>query len=295
MKDRINLGVCFLLLFLGYSISQAITVGPAKIEFTVNPGETLTFNLFVRNDSEYDTVYFLSLEGFTEINGEKKFFVDPPEKNWFNFPTKINLSAKADVQIPVAITVPNDAPPGGHFLVIWVSSGAPQIEKGQVGIVGRVGALIFINVRGNAIYRAEVSKFLANRVAWSFPVKFSYIIKNNGNTYIRPTGYVDIKNILGKTVASLPINPKEFQILPNTEKTLETQWEGPTAFGIYRAFFNMGYGESSNLNFTYWFLFLNVKWLAIIFAIVIFIIFVLPFLVRKYNSWIIEKYKSRNE
>lgn len=289
--------IIFLFIVLAITnLSYALTVGPAKIEFTTDPGQILNFNLFVRNDNNYDSDYYLDVEGFTEVNGEKKFFKDPPEKSWVKITNnKIFLKAFQDTQLPVKIEVPKNAPPGGHFLAIWVGSGAPKEEAGQVGIVSRVGSLIFINVRGNAIYKAILDKLEAKRIVWNFPVKFAYTIKNEGNTYITPKGDIDIKNIFGKEIASLPINQKGLQILPNTKKTLETDWDGKFAFGIYKAVFNMNYGENNSLNFKYWFIFLNIKYLIIALIIIIFIVVILPILVRKYNAYIIRKYSKKNE
>lgn len=289
----------FALIFLSIIIvnfANALTVGPAKIEFTANPGETLTFNLFIRNDSDWDERYYIVVEGFTDVQGERKFFENPPEKDWVVIQEKeIFLKSKDDIQIPVKINIPESAPPGGHFLAIWAGTGAPKKEAGQVGIAARVGSLVFINIRGNAIYKATISKFDAKRIVWNFPVKFSYLIKNKGNTYITPRGFIDIKNIFGKDVASLPINPRGLQILPNTEKTLETEWDGKFAFGIYKAVFNMNYGENNSLNFNYWFIFLNVGYLILLLALIIFFVFILPILIRKYNAYIIRKYSQKNE
>lgn len=277
------------------SFAKALTVGPAKIEFTANPGETLTFNLFIRNDNDWDEKYYISVESFNDLDGERKFFENPPEKDWFEVQKEVFLKSKEDVQLPVKINIPQDAPPGGHFLAIWVGTGAPKKEAGQVGIAARVGALVFINVRGNIIYKATISKFEAKRIIWRFPVKFAYLIKNEGNTYITPKGYLDIKNIFGKEIASLPINPRELQILPNKEKLLETEWQGKFAFGIYKAIFNMNYGENNSLSFNYWFVFLNISYLIIILVLIIFIVFVLPVLIKKYNAYIVKKYTQKNE
>lgn len=285
----------FLIFFSSGNFANALTVGPAKIEFTASPGDVLNFNLFIRNDNEWDSEYYLSVEGFNDIGGERKFFENPPENDWFEIQEKIFLKAKDDIGIPVRINIPQSAPPGGHFLAIWVGSGTPKKEEGQVGIVSRVGALVFINVRGNAIYKADILKFEAKRFAYNFPVKFSYLIKNEGNTYITPKGYLEIKNIFGKEVASLPVNPKEIQILPNSTKAIETEWRGNFAFGVYKAVFNMNYGENNNLVFNYLFVFLNIKYLVGVILLLVFIIFVLPPLIKKYNAYIIRKYHQKNE
>ncbi|GIW66878.1 MAG: hypothetical protein KatS3mg095_0776 [Candidatus Parcubacteria bacterium] len=284
----------FLFIFLLASICYllvtnkvfALTVGPAKLEFTTDPGQVLEFSLFVRNDSDYDTKYQIVVEGFTEENGERKYIENPPEASWVEKPESIFLKAKEDTNVPIKINVPKDAPPGGHFLVFWLST---KPEGGQVAIVQRVGALVFINVSGNAIYKAYISELKAQKIAWSFPVKFTYTIKNEGNTYITPRGDIEIKNIFGRLIADLPINPRELQILPNTSKNFEQEWKAAFAFGIYKAVFNLEYANNRN-SLTYWFAFIHLKTLLIILIVLIFVIFVLPRLIKRYNEWVIKKY-----
>lgn len=277
-----------LLSFYGITTNSvfALTVGPAKLEFTTDPGQVLEFGLFVRNDSDYDTKYQIIVEGFTEEGGERKYIENPPEASWVEAPKDIFLKAKEDTNVPIKINVPKDAPPGGHFLVLWVST---KPEGGQVAIVSRVGALVFINVSGNAIYKAYISELKAPKFAWSFPVKFAYVIKNEGNTYITPKGDIEIKNIFGRLIADLPINPRELQILPNTSKNFEQEWKTNFAFGIYKAIFNLEYANSRN-SLTHWFVFIHLKALIIILIILIFIVFILPRLIKKYNEWVIRKY-----
>ncbi|GIW65659.1 MAG: hypothetical protein KatS3mg094_178 [Candidatus Parcubacteria bacterium] len=272
----------------------ALTVGPAKLEFITDPGQTLEFSLFVRNDSDYDNKYQIIVEGFTEEGGERKYIENPPEVTWVETPKDIFLKAKEDKNVPIKINVPKDAPPGGHFLVLWVST---KPEGGQVAIVSRVGSLVFINVSGNAIYKAYISELKAPKFAWNFPVKFSYVIKNEGNTYITPKGDIEIKNIFGRLIADLPINPRELQVLPNTSKNFEQEWKANFALGIYKAIFNLEYANSRD-SLTHWLIFIDLKALIIILLILIFAIFFLPRLIKKYNEWIIKKYtqnKNINE
>ena len=87
----------------------------------------------------------------------------------------------------------------------------------------------------------------------------------------------------------MPINSRELQILPNTSKTFEQEWRAPFAFGIYRAIFNLEYANSRN-SLNYWFVFIHLRALIILIITLIFIIFVLPRLIRKYNEWVIRRY-----
>lgn len=195
------------------------------------------------------------------------------------------------IEVPVVINVPQDAPPGGHFLAIGFGT-MPAKQKGSGVAIGvNVLSLVYINVSGDRIDKISVSEFNAKKVYFGFPVKFAYKIKNEGNTYVRPTGDIEINNIFGRLVANLKVNERELQILPGKEKVLENEWNTNFAFGPYKAKFNIYYGlnQSQNLVFNYWFFVFPIKAVIIALLLIIFVFFILPRLVRKYNEYIIRK------
>jgi uncharacterized membrane protein len=267
-------------------------VAPAKIEFNVNPGETVNFDMFVRNDQNYDVNLYSDIEGFTEEGTTKVFLGKVPEVEWVEIEKKVFLKAGDSTNVPVKIKVPENAPPGGHFLVIWFGTASAEVKEG-IGVGVRVGSLIYINVTGNVIEKISVKNFQAPKIAFGFPVKFRYSILNEGNTYVRPTGDIEIKNIFGRLVANLKVNSKEAQILPGKSKDFEDVWENTFAFGSYKAVYRIQYGENKELNFNYWFFMFPVKIFVLTVVILAFAIFILPRLIRKYNQWIIQKALSQ--
>jgi len=282
--------LCLILFNLDLNLSYALTVAPAKIEFNVNPGETLNFEIFVRNDQNYDVNLYSEIEGFTEEGTTKVFLGKVPEIEWVEIEKKVFLKAGDSTNIPVKIKVPQDAPPGGHFLVIWIGTIPAQSAGTGVGMSVRVGSLIYINVAGNVIEKISIQNFKAPKIAFSFPVKFRYSILNEGNTYVRPVGDVEIKNLFGRLVANLKVNSKELQILPGKSKDFEDVWENTFAFGPYQAVYRIQYGQNKELNFNYWFFVLPIKIFVLTIVVLAFAIFVLPRLIHKYNQWIIQKY-----
>lgn len=282
----------FLCLIFGFKLSYALTVAPAKIEFNVNPGETVNFDMFVRNDQNYDVNLYSDIEGFTEEGTTKVFLGKVPEVEWVEIEKKVFLKAGDSTNVPVKIKVPENAPPGGHFLVIWFGTASAEVKEG-IGVGVRVGSLIYINVTGNVIEKISVKNFQAPKIAFGFPVKFRYSILNEGNTYVRPTGDIEIKNIFGRLVANLKVNSKEAQILPGKSKDFEDVWENTFAFGSYKAVYRIQYGENKELNFNYWFFMFPVKIFVLTVVILAFAIFILPRLIRKYNQWIIQKALSQ--
>jgi len=277
---------------LAFNFSYAVTIAPAKIEFNVNPGEEIKFSIYTRNDGEADTYLYSLVKGFTEDEAGTKIWVeDAPEIEWVKIPAKVSAPPGEMIEVPVVINVPQDAPPGGHFLAIGFGT-APAKQKGsRISIGVNVLSLVYINVSGNRIDKISVSEFNAKKVYFGFPVKFAYKIKNEGNTYVRPTGDIEISNVFGRLVANLKVNERELQILPGKEKVLENEWINNFAFGPYKAKFNIYYGlnQSKNLVFDYWFFMFPIKAVIIVLLLIIFVFFILPRLIRKYNEYIIRK------
>jgi hypothetical protein len=287
----------FLLIIIGISLivfnfSYAVTIAPAKIEFNVNPGEEIKFSIYTRNDGEAAGELYSIVKGFTEDEAGTKIWIeDAPEIEWVKIPEKVSAPPGEMIEVPVVINVPQDAPPGGHFLAIGFGT-APAKQKGSgISIGVNVLSLVYINVSGNRIDKISVSEFNAKKVYFGFPVKFAYKIKNEGNTYVRPTGDIEISNIFGRLVANLKVNERELQILPGKEKVLENEWKTNFAFGPYKAKFNIYYGlnQSKNLVFNYWFFMFSIKAIIITLLLIIFVFLILPRLIRKYNEYIIRK------
>ncbi len=277
--------------------SFALTVGPAKVEINTNPGEKIKLQFFVRNDSDWEDYFSAEIEGFTEEGEAKSFYANPPEKDWFKLPEPIKLKPQELKYFNVELNIPQDAPPGGHFLVLWLQNKPPQEKKGQVGIVTRVGSLIYINIAGNIIEKASFSKIDYKLFNFSFPITFAVSVKNEGNTYIRPEGNWIIKDIFGRTKAILNLNPRILQILPQKEKILENKWEGPFAFGPYRVLLSMQYGKDNLKSLTHSFVIFVFPWkfTLILVFILIFLVIVLPRLIKAYNQWIIKKATEKKE
>ena len=287
-KIFLSIGICL----LAFNFTFALTIAPAKIEFNVNPGDEIRFSIYTRNDGEVPGELYSIVKGFTEDEGGTKIWVEnAPEIEWVKIPQKISASPGETIEVPVVINVPQDAPPGGHFLAIGFGT-LPGKQRGSGLAIGvNVLSLVYINISGNRIDKISISEFMAKRVYFDFPVKFVYKIKNEGNTYVRPTGEIEISNIFGKLIANLRVNEKEFQILPGKEKVLENEWSNNFAFGPYKAKLNIYYGlnQSQNLVFNYWFFMLPIKVISIVFVLIIFVIFILPRLIKKYNEYIIRK------
>lgn len=275
----------------------AVTVGPAKIEYRVDPGDTISDKLVLINDSGARQTLYSAFEKFTEVNGEKKFLPTEPAElaNWIELPKNITLELGEQREIPFTIEVPKKAPPGGHFAVIWWGTGSPDLKK-QVSIVTRAGILVYLRVSGEVNESAELLNFSADggKFFWTkMPENFTVLFKNSGNTYIKPKGEINIKNIFGSNKAVLGVNDVNVIFLPEVEQNLRVAKKfdkPPFAFGFYKAELTLNWGEKQNsvLKSIWFFVF---PWKHVLGGIIILAILFFGFkkAIKKYNQWIINK------
>lgn len=284
--------VGFLLVFYFPFSAFAVTVGPAKITERTNPGDTISGDIVLINDSNAKQTLYPAFEKFTEVNGEKKFLPGEPTAltAWFRLPKSVTLNVGEQKRIPFTIKVPKDAPPGGHFAVIWWGNAPPE---GQVSIVTRAGILVFLQVSGEVNEKGEVLSFRPKGFVFrGMPLEFKLLFKNVGNTWLKPTGDIFIKNIFGTTRAVFRANSGERIILPGNEENLRvapTFEKKPFLIGMYGAELTLQWGEEAE-KFEKSAYFIVLPILPIVIALVVLAAFY--FGIKRYNRWIIAKATS---
>lgn len=278
----------------------AITVGPAKIEYKNDPGATISGKFFVLNEGQEARTFYAVFEKFTEVDGQKRFL--PSEKselaNWFKMEKSVALKAGEQREISYTIEVPKNAPPGGHFAVVWWGTAPPDSK--QVAIITRAGILVYLQVSGKVDEKGEVFEFsLPSGKFFRFKLPEDFVVnfKNQGNTYLKPRGDIAIKNILGSAIAAFKINGKERIIFPENDQLLDVAKKfdkPPFAFGLYKAELALRWGEKENesLKSIRFFVF---PWKIVLVVMIILaaLLFVATKGIKKYNQWIISKHTRK--
>ena len=278
-------------------ISSAITVGPVKIELSVDPGQTIKSEVFLQNEGDGIRTFYPVFEKFTEDNGEKVFLKEESDlSTWISFATSsVTLKSQEQKFLPFTLEVPKNAPPGGHFAVIWWSTAPANPKPGeQVSIVTRAGVLVYLRVSGSIIENGEIVNFSTSnsgKVFWGLPVEFSATFFNKGNVHLKPKGDIIIKNIFGKQRAVLTVNKFGSQVLPQSRKTFSSTWDSDDLFfGPYKAQIALVYGEQQKeLSKEFWLFVVPIKTLIIVIVGLILVFFVLPFGIKRYNRWIVSR------
>lgn len=310
-------------MFLNAHTSFALTLSPTRFEISGNPGDTLTEEVLITNETPSAENYYSSFANF-EAQGDSgtPTFVDPKDDlgTWIKTSESITILPGEQKVVPFTITIPKNAEPGGHFAVIFWGT-TPGGEKG-VSIGAKTGLLVLLSVRGDVKESAGLLNFnTINKTFWykTLPVSFEYRFKNDGGDRIKPVGTIKIRDTLFIPTETLDANPSEGNALPNSTRKITVNWvkyerpldyTEPTSFpskfwsnasyewknfalGLYSAHLNVSYGlKGEQVKKTVFFFVFPWELVIVMIIVLLIVFFGGRTLIRRYNKLIIEKARA---
>jgi hypothetical protein len=273
-------------------------VGPGKIEMELSAGQTGTFDLMVSNRLGTKKDFGLTFEDFTGSEDPNQTVVllgsDRGPYSLYDFikisTTTVAVDHGTRVRVPVSVSIPKNAEPGGLYgsVIVGTMSKADELANSS-GVVStnpiftRIGVLIFVRVKGEAKEDGKLVDFaLAQNkkiISGTDGVTFNLFFKNDGNVHLNPKGTVVIKNMLGSTVGSVNVEP--WFAMPKSLRFREVSWNPAFLFGKYTATASIerGYGTvKDEINYSFW----AIPWKA--FIVVLAGIIVLVVIVKKFRT-----------
>ena len=317
IKNITVVSVLLVCLFVGVKTASALTISPVKVEITGDPGQTLRGELELLNEQAGQKTFFTSFENFEPSGdtGSPKFIGQADGlATWLAASPSVLISTGETIKVPYSITIPSDAEAGGYFAAIFFGEQDPATQAaGEVAIGGKLGVLILLRVAGDIVENAGISEFTVSegsKIKFGLPVGLSYRFSNSGGDRAVPLGDIVIKNMFGGTAATVAANINEGSVLPNSSRKFQTIWGEPVLadaqtgffttakkqltnfhFGFYKANLSLVYG-ATNQTATDSFWFVMLPWQLL--GLVLLGLLVALFILKKYNSWIISKSKSKS-
>ena len=226
-----------------FASAQALTIAPARVEISGNPGQTLTGEYLLINEEKTLGTFYSSFENF-EAQGEtgSPYFVGGNEglASWIDSPEEIILAPGESKKLLYSITIPTEADPGGHFAAIFWGTTKPGSEgNGQVSVGAKIGVVMLLRVSGDVEegggvlsfetldeQKAEEEGLKTQKLFIMLPVDFNYRFQNDGGDRVKPKGTITIKNMLGMTTEVLDANPQTGNVLPKSIRKFKLSWNG---------------------------------------------------------------------
>jgi len=255
----------------GESVIGDFVVGPGKVDVTLKPGQTKIVEVLVTNRTGVSRIFNVTTE-------DAKGSQDPETpivllgddrgpyslKDYLTVPyTRFKLGHNERARIPVTISIPPDAEPGGLYgsvlidtITVDASGKDTNGTAPQSAIVARIGTLFFVTVPGE-IERSGSLKEFATLMQKKFyqdgPIEFGILYENTGSMHLAPYGELRIKNMFDEEVGYLPLDP--WFVLPQSLRLREVTWNREALFGRYTAVLsiNRSYDDLiDEANFTFW-------------------------------------------
>lgn len=232
-------------------------VGPGRTEIEVSPGETIIKEISVTNRISANRMFMLEVEDITgSTDGSSAVSLTGADRgpysirDYISFPEdSLMLELGERARIPVTITVPLDAEPGGYYgsvLVSTVQVGADGAASARSPIVARVGSLFFLRVKGETVTEGKtVDLSLINGDWWyeSGPIELGILYENTGSIHVNPYGELSVTNMFGEEVGFVTLEP--WFVLPTSLRVREVTWDREFLLGRYTvtAKINRGYDD----------------------------------------------------
>ncbi len=232
---------------------------PGKVEIFMNPGETVTKTISVISRVNRKVDFKIETEDFIgSQDPQTPVVLLGSDKSPYSFKDNIvpekstfSLTLGQKIEMPITITAPKNAQPGGFYSSVIVSnvpSDSPQVAQGTTKIISRVGVLFFIRINGDAKEEGALEDFKVTGpttagLLQSGPLNIQMLFRNSGRVHFVPYGIVTITNLFGQKVAELPVDA--YFSLPDSLRYREVIWSKDFLLGYYKAHVDLhrGYGN----------------------------------------------------
>jgi hypothetical protein len=224
-------GVIAVFVFTFFSHAYALTISPARVEVSGDPGTIVGGEFSLINEQSTTQTFYPSYENFTAQGdtGSPSFTSDKSDLDtWISIAQPQTTLAPGQVEkIPYTITIPKNAEPGGYFAAIFWSTTPSSTQNGQVSIGAKIGMLVLLTVNGNVRESAGITQFDTDGHGFFYetlPVTMRYRFHNAGADRLQPQGTITIRDTVFLPSDHIDANSTMGNILPNSTRQFTVQW-----------------------------------------------------------------------
>jgi hypothetical protein len=256
--------------------ADALVISPARFNVTIEPGASQNLIIKIKNDEAQKVDLNLKVLGAKQDEYGRPLFFSGIEKaeEWVKPKTnKITVGASQEKNAEFLIEIPKQIIPGSHYLGLAVEQIQTE-NSNQVGLSGRLVALLTLRITGNITEDANFVKWTGRNFTWNKEWPFVLELKNQGNIEVALTGETAIKNWRGKEIFRQPVflgnSLLAGAIRFNSGKVKigdKIKWPG-----LYQTEMRITYGQSEKRISKVFYIWYFPKWSAAAFFAMMFII-----------------------
>lgn len=293
---------------------NALKISPVRTDLEIKPGSSQTIDVYVQNLSDSEIKLHTIVNDFVaskDESGSPNIILDEskaaPVRSLKKYVTPVadfSVKPKEQHDVKVTINIPKDADAGGYFGAVRFTPADIASSK-TLSLSASVGSLVLVKVPGDLKEQASIASLDVRKdddastlFTSKKDLKGVVRIENSGNVQVQPFGKVLLKKS-GKTLASYEINNTQPRgnVLPDSIRRFTFPMENDLgSFGKYTLEANLGYGSKGQLitaSTTFYIIPISVVVISVlVLLIILFGIFVVPRLVKRYNENVVKKATS---
>lgn len=208
-------------------------ISPTLIEEKLEPGSSYDFVMNIQNLGTDDALLYPVARNIINIDEKQHPIYSSTEgefqyelASWITYKeSQLRLMPGESSMLHFKVAIPADASPGSHMAGLFLSSKPSDDVKLGSAIALDVGAIIHFQISGEVIQDTRIREFFSEKSVYGAPgANFTINVENLGNILSRPRGLIDITNMFGKKVASIPVNEDVFGIFPKKSREFKAAW-----------------------------------------------------------------------
>ncbi|MBQ8996427.1 hypothetical protein IJ095_00125 [Candidatus Saccharibacteria bacterium] len=266
--------------------ASTYSVSPMYQMISLTPGETYVGNFEIVNpgDNVYNFYYQLRVEPYSvdeanspqlEANGDYSHIVD-----WIELsnPTGV-IAPNEHAEARFVIDVPENAPAGGQYASIVVSSGEYRVDNSDVDLreVYETAHILYADIAGETVRKGTITDISVPSFLLSGQITGSATINNEGNVHSEAVQTMQIFPLFSnEEVYTNEEDPKKTWIMPERSIFTSVKWDGAPSLGVFHVIYNVEYeGVKANVDkivivCPIWLLFILIACLFIVLFAIIF-------------------------
>ncbi len=228
-------------------MNSSFTVFPMSQRASLEPGKTFKGKISIANpvDATEDFAYKVSVTPYNVVGEDYAAdltteYARSKITDWIKIEEPSGTVSPNDVkEVWFTITVPEDAPAGGQYATIVVSSDRDEQATSGVAVqnVFEMASIVYGNVAGEIVQDGEILENNIPGFSAIAPLKLSALISNNGNVHSDATFVISVSDMFTGNVI-LPTEENEGQyneiIMPETTKYIEREVSSLPAIGVVK-------------------------------------------------------------
>ncbi|SMC63748.1 hypothetical protein SAMN02746065_10673 [Desulfocicer vacuolatum DSM 3385] len=243
----------FFLLFIAINIwsplvNASFVTSPLRLDFKIKPGETATQHITITSIGNSPITVKTFIKDFKINPNGKDIELSPGEVNrscssWIALQKEFELNPGDKNQARVTISVPKNAS-GSYWCDVFATQTCDPkprtLKKGEVqmviGIIQRWKVRVHVDVPVNNVNNGGITDMQIIPASQDKSPSINVEFDNTGNTILRCSGRIELKNEEGETIREIPLGKnKKFTVYPESKKNILTQITEKISPGNYVA------------------------------------------------------------